>query len=988
MYEFEFLDKLEQLPHPADSDALKVGRERLDEALAQATNIDLSERFKQLLSHDKAHKLIDVILANSPYLTWCVTTDPEFFCDLLITGPDIASESTLEGLINKRKETLNEAEISAALRIAKRRMALTIAIADISHFWPLERITGALSDLASNCLSVAVSFLLRDVAENGGFRLSDPENPEKNSGLLILGMGKLGARELNYSSDIDLIILYDPELIETDAPDRLQTHLIRLTRRLVKLMEDRTAEGYVFRTDLRLRPDPGATPIALSIYAAETYYESLGQNWERAAMIKARPVAGDIEAGNRFLSWLTPFVWRKSLDFAAIQDIQAIKRQINIHKAGNKMDVPGHNIKLGRGGIREIEFFAQTQQLIWGGRQPGLRSPYTLPAIQALTEFGLCDEDACQVLDASYRFLRTVEHRLQMINDEQTQTLPEDETRLTHLALFMGYEDCAGFTKDVEMHIKRVHDLYANLFNDAPSLGSDTLVGGNLVFTGADTDPETLKTIAELGFENPEILDQTIRGWHHGRYRATHSTRAREILTELMPHLLRAIASMSAPTATFLKFDEFLRGLPAGVQLFSMFKAQPAILTLVAEIMGKAPRLARHLAGRASVLDSVLAPDFFDPPMSIDGLNDELSTQLQRSEYLEDTLNICRRWAHDHRFQVGVQRLQGLINPVAASATLSDIAQTALKHLYPKVEAEFALNHGRVENASLAVLALGKLGSREMTASSDLDLVFIYDVSDEAAQSDGQKPLPVTQYFARLGQRYINAITALTQEGALYEVDMRLRPSGNSGPIATTLTAFKKYHATSAWTWEHMAMTRARVVVSDPAFAPDVEAAVKQTLTDPRDPLKLVSDVAEMRDRLAKEKPADGRWSLKQMRGGMVDIEFITQYLLLKHANAHPEILSPNTAQALQNLSDAKLLDAVDANTLISTLRLWQGLQGMLSLTVEEEMTKAREAEMSAALKADLVAIASEPDFERLEARVRDDAERVVGLYDQIIGGA
>ncbi len=986
MQNFEFLDKLEKLPRPADVEALAIGRERLSEAIENTQNTSLAERFKLLLSHDKAPELIDVILASSPYLTWCATIDPAFFCDLLEFGPDRVRESIFKGLINKRKETLNEAEVATVLRIAKRRLALTIAIADISTYWPLERVTETLSDLASACLSVAASFLLRELALSGAFSLPDLENPEQNSGLVILGMGKLGARELNYSSDIDLIVLYDPETVETDAPDRLQTLFVRLTRRLVKLMEDRTADGYVFRTDLRLRPDPGATPIALTTFAAETYYESLGQNWERAAMIKARPVAGDIDAGERFLSWLTPFIWRKSLDFAAIQDIHAIKRQINIHKSGNRMDVPGHNIKLGRGGIREIEFFAQTQQLIWGGREPSLRSPYTLPAIKALADFGLCEDGTYQTLENSYRFLRTVEHRLQMINDEQTQTLPEDEAHLTHLALFMGYENCETFTDDVEMHIKRVHELYANLFDDAPSLGSDQNAGGNLVFTGADTDPETLKTIGELGFETPATIDTIIRGWHHGRYRATHSARAREILTELMPQLLRTIASMSAPTATFLKFDEFLKGLPAGVQLFSMFKAQPAILTLVAEIMGKAPRLARHLAGRASVLDSVLAPDFFNPPMAIDALHEDLRQQLRRSEYLEDSLNICRRWTHDHRFQVGVHRLQGLIKPADASGALSDIAQTVLQLLYPAVEADFSRIHGRVEAASLAVLALGKLGSREMTASSDLDLVFIYDVSDEAAQSDGSKPLYATQYFARLGQRYINAITALTQEGALYEVDMRLRPSGNSGPIATTLTAFKKYHRESAWTWEHMAMTRARTVVSDPTFGPIVEAAIEQTLTAERDPEKLLHDVADMRIRLAKEKPADGLWSLKQMRGGMIDIEFITQYLLLKHARSHPEILAQNTVQALRNLCDAELLDPVDGNTLITTLQLWQGLQGMLSLTVEEEMTKTREAEMSAALKADLVAIASEPDFERLEARVLEDAGRVYELYKQIIG--
>ncbi len=985
MHKSVFLDNIGALPTAADSEALIVGLERLEDAVKQRADTELSDRFQELFSHVSAKKLIEAILANSPYLTWCATIDPEFFIDLLAKGPDESAEALFNLLKDKQKETLNDTETGATLRIAKRRMSLAIATADISGYWSLEQVTQTLSDFASACLSFAIAHLLKAAAQSGAFELPDMENPETGSGLVILGMGKLGARELNYSSDIDLIVLFDPDVIKTTAPERLQTVFVRLARSLVKLMEERTAEGYAFRTDLRLRPDPGATPLAISTYAAETYYESQGQNWERAAMIKARPVAGDIAAGEQFLKWLTPFVWRKSLDFVAIQDIHAIKRQINAHKSGNKMDVPGHNIKLGRGGIREIEFFAQTQQLIWGGREPVLRSPYTLQALKDLTEFGLCEPEICEQLTASYRFLRTVEHRLQMIHDAQTQTLPDDEAGLRHLALFLGYADTAAFTAEMEMHIHRVHSAYAHLFDDAPALSADHETGGNLVFTGGEPDPDTLKTIATLGYEKPETIDTLIRGWHHGRYRATHSTRAREILTELMPTLLKAMASMSNPMTTFLKFDEFLRGLPAGVQLFSMFQAQPAILTLVAEIMGKAPRLARHLASRASVLDSVLAPDFFDTPPDRAELEAHLDQQLARAEYLEDTLNICRRWANDHRFQVGVQRLQGLIPPPVASGALSDIAQTALGALYPKVEADFMESHGRVGDSRLAVLALGKLGSREMTASSDLDLVFIYDVADETAQSDGEKPLYATQYFARLGQRYINAITALTQEGSLYEVDMRLRPSGNSGPIATTLTAFRKYHAESAWTWEHMALTRARVVVADAPFAKTVENAITEALTEPRDPDKLLRDVAQMRDRLAREKPASGLWSLKQIRGGMVDIEFIAQYLQLKHAHAQPDILSPNTATALDNLIRANLLDAADGQTLITTLRLWQGLQGMLSLTIEEEMTKEREADMSAALKADLVAIASEPSFKTLEARIKDDAARVYGIFQVLI---
>jgi glutamate-ammonia-ligase adenylyltransferase len=985
MCKFGFLNSLKSLPTPTDLNALKVGLEQLNDAANASPDRTIPHRIELLLFHSKAHELITSVLANSPYLTWCATVDPGFFCILLESGPDHAASLAFNLLENKQKEILNEDEIAKILRVAKRRVSLTIAIADITNYWSLEKITGTLSDLASTCLSIAASYLLREMAKSGGISLPDMNNPENNSGLVILGMGKLGARELNYSSDIDLIVLFDPESIQTNNPSNLQRLFVRLTRRLVKLMEERTADGYVFRTDLRLRPDPGATPIALSIYAAETYYESLGQNWERAAMIKARAVAGDLVAGDRFLKWLIPFIWRKSIDFAAIQDIHSIKRQINAHKSGNKMEVPGHNIKLGRGGIREIEFFTQTQQLIWGGREPQLRSQLTVKAIRELEKFGLCNTKTCVELIDSYHFLRTLEHRLQMINDEQTQTLPDDDARLRHLALFSGFNDQSQFMAAVEKHIHQVHNIYANLFDDAPPLGTGDDIGGNLVFTGGDSDPDTLVTIATLGYEQPKTIDATIRGWHHGRYKATHSNRAREILTELMPTLLCAIATMPDPTATFLKFDTFIRGLPAGIQLFSMFQAQPAILNLVAEIMGKAPRLARYLAGRPFVLDSVLAPDFFDSPPDFEALMVDLARQLDRSEYLEDALNICRRWANDHRFQIGVQRLQGLIGPKEASAALSDIAQTALKGLYPCVESEFTKNHGHIKGASLAVLALGKLGSREMTASSDLDLVFIYDVPDEQMQSDGLKPLYATQYFARLGQRFINAISSHTEEGSLYAVDMRLRPSGNSGPIATTLSAFRKYHAEQAWTWEHMALTRARVMFADAGFAPKINAAVKLALTKPRDPENLLFDVADMRQRLAREKPTNGKWALKRMRGGMIDIEFLTQYLLLKHARTKPEVLSPNTITALQNMCNAKLVNPQDGTFLIETLSLWQGLQGMLSLTIEEEMTKEREDEMSSALKADLVAIANEPDFARLEARIKEDAAKVYKKFQEVI---
>ncbi len=977
MPHFEFTDTMQSIPAPYDLDAVRDLRQ---DWLAATEN----DTAKSVLDDPGASAVLDCIFGNSPFLSQAVIRDPDFVCDLLLDGPDEAFSRVLSGISDKSKESLNDNDIARILRIAKRRAAITIALADIAGLWRLEEITGNLSKFAGAALDLAATHLLRQAAGQGAFELPNPDDPLQDCGLIIIGMGKLGAFELNYSSDIDLIVLYDSEKIETAQPDRLQNNFVRLTRNLVKLMDERTADGYVFRTDLRLRPDPSATPLALSVVAAETYYESIGQNWERAAMIKARAIAGDKEAGNTFLKFLQPFVWRKSLDFAAIQDIHSIKRQINAHKGGTDIGTQGHNIKLGQGGIREIEFFAQTQQLIWGGREPSLRSPVTVQALADLTAFGQCDEQTAAELTDSYGFLRRIEHRLQMINDEQSQTLPDSDEGYARLATFLGYASSDAFSKDLLAHLHRVQDHYGQLFAEAPSLGAEG--SGNLVFTGGDPDPETLDTIRSLGFRAPETVDGLIRAWHHGRHRATQSTRAREILTELMPRLLDAMAATADPDAALLRFDEFLKGLPAGVQLFSMFQAQPQLLDLIAEIIGIAPRLARHMSAHPSVLDSVLTGDFFGALPGVDELRAELQAILDRAEYFEAVLDASRRWAHDRRFQVGVQRLQNSVDPEDASQALSHIAETIVGSLYPPVADEFARNHGLISGGDMAVVALGKLGSREMTASSDLDMVFIYDVPKDAEYSDGKKSLPPTQYYARLGQRLINAITTLTAEGSLYEVDMRLRPSGNAGPVATTTEAFRIYHAESAWTWEHMALTRARVIhATSAAFRQTVEQEIHDVLIRPRDPEKLLRDVADMRQRLAREKPATCLWALKQLRGGMVDIEFIVQYLTLKHAAAYPEIIGPNTLNSLSRLAAAGVLDTGIAARLTAALKQWHALQGMLSLTVEDDITAERVMEFPNTLKNRLTRIGGEAGFTELEAAMHAQASEIYSLFQDLI---
>jgi len=973
------------LPRSANPDRIRSGMEQWIEAVAQENDSTLTDVSGELMALPEGRRLLEAVFGNSPYLTLCMTRDPRFALDLLTRGGEAIEADIMASLAGLRATPADGGDIGRSLRIAKRRMALTVALADIAGDWPLARVTGALSGFAESAIGVAAASALRGAAAAGHMELAHSDDPERDSGLVILGMGKLGARELNYSSDVDLIILFDPEKIRTPEPDRMLHDVIRLTRQFVKLLDERTAEGNVFRIDLRLRPDPASTPPAISVLAAEIYYESLGQNWERAAMIKARPVAGDLAAGRQFLARLQPYIWRKYLDFAAIQDIHSIKRQINAHRGGGKIAVAGHNVKLGRGGIREIEFFAQTQQLIWGGRQPELRRRGTLEALAALTALGHVAENTRRDLADSYFFLRRTEHRLQMINDEQTHSLPDHREGLEEIAAFMGFDDALTFGAEVERHLRQVETHYARLFEDAPQLAATGTVAGNLVFTGSEADPETIRTLAGLGFKSPETVDAAVRGWHHGRYRAMRSARARELLTELMPVLLSAFAKTADADATLRNFDSFLSALPAGVQLFSMFHANPQLLELVAEIMGGAPRLAQHLSHKPTILDSVLSGDFFDAPPPRDALQEELERLLSSAEALEEALEVARRWAHDRQFQVGVQLLRRFLPPRAAAAAFSNIADAALRALHPVVEAEFVRHHGRFAGAGMLCIALGKLGGREMTPTSDLDLIFVYDTPPESDASDGPRPLPPSQYFARLSQRLINAVTAQTAEGRLFEVDMRLRPSGAKGPIASSLKAFVQYHEEAAWTWEHMALTRARVV-----FGPDdlwrrVEAVIRQTLTRPRNPDVLLRDVADMRTRLDAEHHSDFVWEVKHMRGGLVDIDFLAQYLQLRHAHTHPQILSPNTRTALQALRDNGLLAASIADALIEATDLWQGIQSVLRLTIEGIFRLEREPEVTEGLEKTLAAVGAAADVTALKEKIRSTAATVYGHFRDLI---
>ncbi len=974
------------LPPPPDPSLGRAGLERWRERLAGSGDPALVAFGAAIDADAGASRLTALLFAHSHFLGQSMLAEPHDLRRVLVDGPERAIAALCDGLVVRCRAEADAAKTMRTIREARRQVALAVAIADIAGAWTLTQSTRALSDFADLAIDATAAHLMMRAVEKGDIEAADPADPLKDSGLIVLGLGKLGARELNYSSDVDLIVLFDRDKARYRGSKSVQDFFVRIARELTRMLQERTDAGFVLRVDLRLRPDPGSTPLALSVLAAENYYEGMGQNWERAAMIKARPVAGDIQAGRQFLMRLRPFIWRKHLDFAAIQDIHSIKRQIHAVKGFRQIAVGGHNIKVGRGGIREIEFFAQTQQLIWGGRDPGLRIAPTCAAIRALVAAGRVRPDVADELVEAYAFLRRIEHRLQMMEDRQTQTLPEDGPALDRFAAFAGFGTTEAFAAALMERLGRVEDHYAELFEEAPSLSA----AGSLVFTGGEDDPDTLVTLAKLGFRDRTSVASVIRSWHAGRYRAMRSTRARELLTELVPDILRALGRTSEPDAAFRRFDQFLAALPAGVQLFALIHANPDLLGLIAEIMGNAPRLADRLSARPVLLEAVLTQDFQGAIPDAAGLSAELARQLEQAHDFEDRLDICRRWARDRQFQAGLHILRNIADAHYMGGPLADIAETAIRALLPAVADEFRRQHGALPGRGLAIVALGKLGGREMNVGSDLDLVFVYDVPEEVGEawttmkSDGERPLAPMHYFARLAQRTIAALDAATAEGKLYEVDMRLRPSGNSGPIATGLAGFARYQREEAWTWEHMALTRFRAVAGDPSFATEIEATLRSLLGTPRDPDRLVVDIADMRRRMAETHPTDNLWDVKHRRGGMVDVDFIVQYLQLRHAAAHPEILAPNTERAIFRLATAGLLDEEAAETLSEAIRLWHNVQGLLRLTVGSRLD---EATLPTGLARALTEAGGCEDFDGLKSHMVDSAARVLEQYRLRIDG-
>ncbi|MEO3414754.1 glutamine-synthetase adenylyltransferase [Roseovarius sp. CAU 1744] len=866
----EFAPRITRLPRPYDPD---------QGAEARAQIPDLTGALADL---------IEGTAGCSPYLATLIAQEADWL-PVALHDPEGAVSDIFADLRLQSPEHLGD-----ALRKAKRQVALITGLADLAGVWPLEMVTQVLTDLADLAVDLSIKAMIGAEIRRGKLPGVTPDDVDTAGGMVALAMGKMGAGELNYSSDIDLICLFDETRFSAEDYHEARASFVRATRRMSAMLSDRASGGYVFRTDLRLRPDPAVTPVCMAMAGAEAYYESLGRTWERAAYIKARACAGDLKAGERFLETLRPFVWRKHLDFAAIEDAHNMRLRIREHKGlGGRLNLNGHNMKLGQGGIREIEFFTQTRQIIAGGRDPDLRVRGTVDGLAKLAEKGWVPAEAATLLTDHYRHHREVEHRLQMLRDAQTHALPTSDTEFDRLACFMG-TDADTLKNDLRTRLNEVHSVIEQFF--APEAGeADSAV-------------------------HDDLDDDVIRRWPS--YPALRSARAVQIFNRLKPDILSRLAETAHPHEALRAFDGFLAGLPAGVQVFSLFEANPQLIDLLVDIVGTAPALAGYLSQNAGVFDAVIGGDFFAPWPGRDALERELRDRLATEADYERKLDAARRWRKEWHFRIGVHHLRGLTDADGAGAHYADLAGAVIAGIWPEVISHFAEKHGSPPGRGAVVLGMGSLGAEKLNAGSDLDLIVIYDAAG-VDQSDGRRPLSARLYYARLTQAMITALTAPMAEGRLYEVDMRLRPSGNQGPVATGWASFQEYQRNEAWVWEHLALTRARVITGDAALATEVEAFRVALLAEKGDPARVLIEVAEMRDRIAAAKRPEGPWDTKLGKGRQQEIELLAQAANLMAGGAGRDVASGLAAGVAIGW-----LDDADRTALTTAYRLcWQVLQ-------------------------------------------------------------
>jgi len=850
-----------------------------------------------LTADAKLDRLLAGVSGNSPYLAGLIAKYPTQIEALVCFGPKIAVEQIFDP--QSIPLSIAKVELGVLLRQAKERVHLTLALIELAGVWDISKTTDAFSKFAESAVEVCVRF----AREKRNQRFENPI--QQLTGFFVVAFGKLGGRELNYSSDIDLAFFYDRPHIGGGSGVGNEREYVQIGREIISLLSEVTENGYVFRTDVRLRPDPASTPIALCTDAAISYYESVGQTWERAAWIKARVIAGDQKAGAKFMRQMRPFIWRKNLDFAAIEDIYLIRQQIFSNSNRPAAPNPGYNVKLDVGGIREIELFVQTHQLIHGGRNPELRIHGSLEALVQLANAGHISKTTCDKLSECYIFLRQIEHALQMVDDRQTHEIPTAQDGQQRFQRLLGVHDSTKFSQDLVSCTEGVSDLTHSLFyND---LGRTS--AGGVDISGFENHPDTVRVLQDAGFVDIDGTLTQFRGWMAGGIRATRSERSQRLLGALAVDLIAAFKASDAPDLAFAGFVRFFEALPSGVQVLSLFSNSPGLLTRVIDILILAPHLADIMANRPHVIEALLVNTrWWDTEDSSQFM--DLSQAIAQADDLELAMDVARRGTQEAFFQIGTNVLTGHAAPDKVALAYSKLVETVVEGLAKRVHRELELRFGKAP-ANWVILGMGKLGTQEMLPNSDLDLMVVYAPISDASASMDQSPPDV--WATRFTRRLISSLSAPTSEGELFEVDMKLRPSGRAGPIAVGLDAFANYYKKDAWTWELQALTRSRIIAtSAKPFAQQLEAAVQLILTQPLDADQLRVDISDMRQRLNAEKPTKEPWDVKLGAGGLTELEFILQAAqLIKPTDFRSRSLFSHTKKINSQIISASQLEAL-----------------------------------------------------------------------------
>jgi len=838
-------------------------------------------------------------------------------------------------------------DVEAELRRQRLGLALAVALGDLSGELSFEDATRELSDFADASIERALSAALGERVLNAELR-----------GITVIALGKLGSRELNYSSDVDLLLLFDPATMPRRERDDPSEAAVRIGRRMIEILQKRTGDGYVARVDLRLRPSPEVTPIVLSVNAAISHYESSALPWERAAFIRARVCAGDRDLGDHFLRSIQPFVWRRSLDFGVIEEVREISARIRDHFAQGASLGPGYDLKRGRGGIREVEFFAQIQQMVHGGRDQAVRASATLDALEALRSAGKVDPEDAGALSEAYRLLRTVEHRAQMVEDAQTHLLPLDRDALDGVARLHGLPCGDALIELLRPHIERAESLFNSLAPDREGRLSN--------------DPDILaEELKALGFAESDVALRRIGDWRSGKARSLRSPAARIAFEAMLPPLLREIASGPDPDRALNRLADIVERLSSGINLYRLLEARPQLARHLALILTHAPPLGDMLAQRPDLLDGLIDESSFALPPEPDAMSQLLSTTMAGEPY-DRALDRARRLVNERRFSLGVQLIAAHADPLDLAMGYSNVAEGTVDAMAGLAAEEFAKAHGRIEGGEFLILALGRLGGRALTHASDLDLIYLYD-APAGAMSDGRKPLSATDYFNRLANRVTAALSVPTAAGPLYDVDTRLRPQGSEGMLAVSLQGFLDYQRTKAWTWEHMALCRARPIHGSPKRRQQLQDEICAILGAKRDPSKTRADAEKMRTDMALHKKPSGPLDIKLGPGGLVDLEFAVHTLQLVHGQG----LDPRLEHAIAGLAEHGLIHAsYDAD-----LRLLSRMLVVMRLVAPESNEPA---EKSRSLVA---ALCGHDGWDSLLAAHDEARQRITGLWKNVRQG-